>query len=79
MDALVKDNFPPCRRGGGGYGGGGEAFLGDEWHPPKSSLFQNGFEAKLPPFQWLNDCSLFLRTFWSNFQWIAPEFHFSFV
>ena len=49
-----------------GGGGDGEALVGDEWHPPKSSLFQNGFEAKLPPFQWLNSCSLFLRTFWSN-------------
>ena len=63
MDALVKDDFQPCKKGGGD----GEALVGDEWHPPKSSLFQNGFEAKLPPFQWLNSCSLFLRTFWSNF------------
>ena len=64
MDALVKDDFQPCKKVGGGDG---EALVGDEWHPPKSSLFQNGFEAKLPPFQWLNSCSLFLRTFWSNF------------
>ena len=47
MDALGKDDFQPCKKGGGGYG---EALVGDEWHPPKSSLFQNGFEAKLPPF-----------------------------
>ena len=50
MDALVKDNFPLCRRGGG-YGGGGEALVEGEGHPPKSFLFQNGLEAKLPPFQ----------------------------
>ena len=28
-------------------GEGGEALVGDEWHPPKSSLFQNDFEAKI--------------------------------
>ena len=44
---LERMTFNLARRGGGGYG---EALVGDEWHPPKSSLFQNGFEAKLPPF-----------------------------
>ena len=38
MDALVKDDFQPCKKGGGG--GYGEALVGGEWHPPKSSLFQ---------------------------------------
>ena len=52
---------------GVGGRGGGEALVEDEWHPPKSSLFQNGLEAKLPPFQWLNSCSLLLRTFCQTF------------
>ena len=52
---------------GVGGRGGGEALVEDEWHPPKSSLFQNGLEAKLPPLQRLNSCSLFLRTFCQTF------------
>ena len=46
MDALEKDDFQPCKK----WGGYGEALVGDEWHPPKLSLFQNGFKAKRPPF-----------------------------
>ena len=49
MDArsdLVKENFPPCKRGAR-RGGGGRREVGDEWHPPKSSLYQNSFEAKI--------------------------------
>ena len=43
-----KGKLSTLQEGGRGRrGGGGRREVGDEWHPPKSSLYQNGFDAKI--------------------------------
>ena len=47
MDARSCKGKLSTLQEGGRRGGGGRREVGDEWHPPKSSLSQNGFEAKI--------------------------------
>ena len=47
MDARSCKGKLSTLQEGARRGGGGRREVGDEWHPPKSSLYQNGFEAKI--------------------------------
>lgn len=75
MDVLVKDNFPPCK-GGGGEGRWG---IGGWWMASAKIVhFSQWLRGKTSPFQWLNTCTLFLWKLCSNFQWVASKLCFSF-